>query len=210
MSTAIISGASSDELTVDPTSKAARVVLYGPDGKLVNKRPTFEGSIRVPCARLTAAVAAASLIWAMRYNGANILRVKSGSLQASFDGTAAATTSEYQIVRISAANPTGGTAIQPVATDTTYAIPSIDARFNYAAALTVAGVTIATEFAAEWGTQRQVSATNMLLIANRQALYSSFLDLRAGEGIAIRLGVVAVVGDALGGYFELQEYATTD
>ena len=186
------------------------VVLYGADGKAIYKRPIFEGNIRVPNARLTAAVAAASLIWALRYNGANILRVKSGSLQASFDGTAAATTQQYQIVRISAANATGGTALQPVVTDTTYAIPSIDARFNYAAALGVAGVTIAAEFAAEWGVQRQVSASNQMLIANRQALYSSFLDLRAGEGMAIRLGVVAVVGDGLGGYLELQEYATTD
>ena len=187
------------------------VVLYGSDGKLIYKRPIFEGNIRVPNVRLTAAIAAGSLIWAMRYNGTNILRVKSGSLQASFDGTAAATTQEYQIVRFSAANTTGGTAaIQPVVTDTTYSIPSIDARYGVAAALGVVGVTIATEFAAEWGVQRQVSASNQLLISNRQAVYSSFLDLRSGEGMAIRLGVVSVIGDGLGGYFELQEYLTTD
>lgn len=210
MSVDIISGASSDLLTIDPTPKAARAILYGPDGKLINKRPVFEGSIRVPNARLTAAVAAASLIWALRYNGAKILRVKAGSLTCGFDGTAAATTQEYQLVRISAANPTGGTAIQPVKTSEAMSIPSIDARFNYAAALSVTGVTIATEFAAEWGCQRQVSAGNTLLIANRQALYSSFLDLESGQGVAIRLGVVAVIGDSLGGYFELQEYETTD
>src|SRR3989304_1913436 len=110
---------------------SGNVVLYGADGKLIYKRPTFEGNIRVPNVRLTAAIAAGSLIWAMRYNGANILRVKSGSLQASFDGTAAATTQEYQIVRFSAANTTGGTAaIQPVVTDTAYFIPSVDSRFG--------------------------------------------------------------------------------
>lgn len=186
------------------------VTLLGPDGKPVYKRPIFEGNIRVPNQRLTAAVAANSLIWAMRYNGANILRVKSACLGCGFDGTAAATTQEYQLVRISAANPTGGTPIQPVKTDTTYAIPSIDARFNYAAALSVAGVTIEAEFAVEWGCQRQVSAARTVLLPGRQALYSSFLDLRAGEGMAIRLGVVAVIGDSLGGHFELQEYATGD
>src|SRR3990172_1354832 len=151
-------------------SGGGNVVLYGADGKLIYKRPIFEGNIRVPNVRLTAAIAAGSLIWALRYNGANILRVKSGSLQASFDGTAAATTQEYQIVRFSAANTTGGTAaLQPVVTDTTYSIPSIDARYGVGAALGVVGVTIATEYAAEWGVQRQVSASNQLLIANRQA-----------------------------------------
>jgi hypothetical protein len=188
------------------------VTLLGPDGKPIYKRPLFEGMIRVPNTRITAALTAAAnaLIWSMRYAGANILRVKSGALLAAFDGTAAATTSQFQLVRISAANPGGGTAIQPVKTDTAYVIPSIDARFNYGALLTVTGVTIDTEFAAEWGCQRQVNANNSLNIPGRQALWSSFLDLRNGEGFAIKIGVNTVIGDSIGGYFELQEYATTD
>ena len=36
MAIAVVSGASSDQLTVDPTSKAARVSLYGTDGRPIN------------------------------------------------------------------------------------------------------------------------------------------------------------------------------
>lgn len=84
------------------------------------------------------------------------------------------------------------------------------ARFNYGAALSVTGVTIETEFATEWGCQRQVSATNQMLLPGRPMLYSSFLDLLGGDGFAIRLGVAAVIGDSIGGHFELQEHETAD
>ncbi len=193
------------------TNGSGNVALYGPDGKVIYKRAAFTGLIRVPNQRLTAAIASGSLIWSFRYNGGAgvVLRVKSGILSCGFDGIAASTTQEYQIVRISAANPTGGSTIQPVKTIAS-TIPSIDARFNYAAALTVAGVTIDAEFAVEWGCARQLSAGNQLILPGRESLYGSFLDLLNGEGFAIRLGVTAVIGDSLGGYFELQEYATTD
>jgi len=178
---------------------------------LVFKKPIVDMNIRIPNQRLTAAVAAGSLIWAMRYNGSNKLRVKSGFLLASFDGTAAATTQGYQLVRFSGANTTGGTAIQPVRTDTSGgAIPSIDARFNYAAALGVTSVVLETEYPAEWGVQRQVSANQNMPLPGRNTSYSGFIDLRNGEGLAIRLSVAAVIGDSLGGHFELHEVGVND
>lgn len=41
----IKSGATSDTLTVDPTSKAARVTLYRSDGVEIMHRPTYSGTI---------------------------------------------------------------------------------------------------------------------------------------------------------------------
>lgn len=210
MATEIKSGASADLQTVDPTSKAARGTLYGVDGKLIYKRPTYEANIAVPHLVLSAAVALNSLVWALRYNGTGILRVKSACLLAGFSGTAAVTTSCYRLVRISAANTTGGTALTPVLTDTTYTPLSIDARYNYGAALGVVGVTVGNDAIGEWGAQRQLAALQQLVLNSRAPLYSSVVDLRAGEGIAIKLGIIAVIGDSLGGSLELQEYATTD
>lgn len=48
MSAEIKSGASSDILTVDPISKAARVTLYNPDGTTIAKRSTYRAATIVP------------------------------------------------------------------------------------------------------------------------------------------------------------------
>jgi hypothetical protein len=179
-------------------------------GRVLYKNPIASIFIRIPNARLTAAVAAGSLIWALRYNGANKLRLRAFRALASFDGTAAASTSEFQFVRISAANTTGGTAITPQVVSTTMVLPTVDARFNYAAALGVVGVTIDADYFAEWGVQRQVSANNNLDSPRAYTYPDAVIDLAAGEGIAIRLGVVAVIGDGLGGFLQFDEVATTD
>lgn len=44
----IKSGASSDNLTVDPTSKAARVTLYNPDGTANAEKATYRASTIIP------------------------------------------------------------------------------------------------------------------------------------------------------------------
>ena len=44
----IKSGASSDQLTIDPTSKAARVTLYDSDGQYNGERATYRASTIVP------------------------------------------------------------------------------------------------------------------------------------------------------------------
>lgn len=206
----IKNGVAADDFKRQGAGGGHGVTLMTPAGFFPFKRPDNESNIRIPNQRLTAGIASGSLIWAMRYNGSLKLRVKSGFLLASFDGTAAATTQEYQLVRFSAANTTGGTQLQPVRSDTTGALPTVDARFNYAAALGVAGVTIETEFAAEWGVQRQVSANQNMPLPGRATSYSGFMDLRPGEGLAIRLGVTAVIGDSLGGHLELHEVPLTD
>ena len=44
----IKSGASTDELTVDPTSKAARVTIYGNDGIYAGEKRTYRASTIIP------------------------------------------------------------------------------------------------------------------------------------------------------------------
>jgi len=44
----IKSGASSDQLTIDPTSKAARTTLYAPDGTYVGEKRTYRASTIIP------------------------------------------------------------------------------------------------------------------------------------------------------------------
>src|SRR5437870_522649 len=66
MAIQIISGASNDIQTIDPSSKAARVTLYGPDGEplaFVSNRNRGIADIRV---QQSATTAAPAVVWALR------------------------------------------------------------------------------------------------------------------------------------------------
>lgn len=201
----IKSGATADELTIDPTSKAARITLYDSAGNELHKEPNGSYLLRIPNARLTAAIAANSAIWTVRNGSSRTMRIKRISVSAKFDGTAAATTAQFQLQRFTTATPSGGTALTAVKKRTALGSSTIaDARFNYAAALTVTGVVFEEAFF-EWGVQRQVSAvSNHDLLAGLET-QEALIELAPNEGLAIRLGVVAVIGDALGGYVEWDE-----
>lgn len=207
----IQNGVNEDDFKRQGAAGGYGVTAVTPAGFLVFKRPIFSDSwIRIPNARLTATVAANSLIWSMRYLGPNKLRVKSGMLLAGFDGVAVASTQEYNLVKFAGATPAGGTIIHPVKSDTAQPLPAVDARFNYAAALTVAGVLQDLDFNVSWGAQRRADGNQNVELNSRFTHYSAFFDLLTGEGMGIRLGVAAVVGDSLGGYFELQEVGIDD
>lgn len=113
-------------------------------------------------------------------------------LQGSFDGTAASTQMIAKVERMSAADPTGGSSPVRAKLDTAKAASIIvDAATKGGAILTVGSASFGDLI-----TQ---------LVLSRRAYFSDLylefdkklpLILRPGEGIAIRTGTTAVVGDA--------------
>ena len=66
------SGASSDVLTIDPTSKAARVTLYDTSGNILNQKATY----RAATTALFAAVAGTAPFFALYGSGTKTVRVQ--------------------------------------------------------------------------------------------------------------------------------------
>lgn len=205
----IQSGASADLLTVGATSKAARVEQYDSAGFEVQKPST--GSYMLPINLVhDNAMAAGETVWAMRYvTGALVAKIKRIRLTMGFNGTAAAATPAYRLVRFSAATPTGGTAITVIKKRNSYAGSVVtDARFDSSgvAGLTVAGVTFETAFevfscpASVTGTV----ATRNIEFALPGERFGHF-DLAAGEGLAIQMETASIAGNTLAGGVEWDE-----
>jgi hypothetical protein len=211
MSNQIRSGATSDLLTVDATSKAARATLYDSAGNELLVVPAGEYVAGFLNTRISAIIAAGSAIWAMRAGAANRVYIRELTLMCSFDGTAAATTSFFGLVRFTGANPTGGTALTMFKKRTTYGATNVqDARFNAGAALTVAGITFesTTQAAFGVGCARQVSSTNVLNVGPRDMDRLGGFVLEPNEGLALMCIVATVAGDSVQGHIAWEERTT--
>lgn len=201
----IRSGATSDELTVDPTSKAARVTLYDSTGTKLFHEGADRYILRIP--RMTGGTpAAGSTILAFRNLGAKKVRIRKIGICSSFAGTAAATTQSYQLARFATATPTGGTALTVVKKRSSAAATTVtDARFGGATqtALTVTGVVFETPFA-------HVLCPRQ----NGYAMWADFdfinkeeaFEIDVNEGFAIQIELVAVAGDSISGFIEWDEF----
>jgi hypothetical protein len=219
--------ANARQITVEPVSKAARVLLYDAAGNPLladngalrtitydsdgyEARPIMRGGYMLPVIhqRLSAALVAGATIWTMR-NGTNyLISIRRIFLALGFSGTAAATTSSYQLYRFSGATPTGGIGLTVVKRSSSYPSTSvIDARFNYAASLGVAGVVFETAFAA-CGVQRQVSATQLFDMDYSNVFGGDRINLRLApnEGLAIKIDNTGVIGDTIGGFVDWNEF----
>ncbi len=213
MSTKIVSGASADLLTVDPTSKAARVTLYDTAGNAIDAPPT--GSYMVPInIRQTAATAAAATVFAMRNSTGKTCYIRRIYLVQGFDGTSpAATTLRYGIARFSAATPTGGSTIPIIKKRTSYTTSNVtDVRF-VDTGLTTTSVTFETEFVSlglplysiQVGAPTTSGAcgpvvVNSLMFEKAGQNFDTF-ELAASEGLCIRiLTISTVIGSTLNGF----------
>lgn len=172
--------------------------------------PNIRG-YRLPIAlRQTAASVANSVVWAMRNLGIPNRPVWLRRLQvnASFDGTAAASTSEYQLQRFRTATPSGGAALTVVKHNTDDGASVITYAEVLDTGLTVAGVDFDTSGLAI-GAPRQVGASSQFdfewegLAAG--GANSGMFIVKPTDGICLRLGVAAVIGDALRGYIYWEE-----
>lgn len=145
--------------------------------------------------RQSAATAANQVVWTMRNNSLSpkIVMIERINLAMSFDAGTPITRASlrYELVRFSGANPSGGTAITPILMDTNSPATLVtDARF-LDTGLTTSGITFETAFASV-GCPASDGAT---------AAYTRDMPIKlgAGEGLAIRLNVAAVVGQGLFG-----------
>lgn len=161
--------------------------------------------------RQSAATTAGNVVWAMRnLSQYRALWVRRIDLNAMFDGAPATSTSVYRLLRFTTATPTAGTAITPVPINTRGASPApasivTDARF-LDTGLTQGAMAYPEDAFALVGAPRAVGAVAFL---NRE--WGDFNETRRlvvppGEGIAIRLGLDAVVGDTLQGNIEWFEH----
>jgi len=199
----IKSGDSPDLLKIDPTSKAARVTEYDSAGQELYKTPGGSYLIPISMGRQTAAIAAGSYIWAFRNGAAKTIRLRRIVLTTSFDGTAAATTQTYQIMRFSTATPTGGSVIVIVKKKTTYGASTVvDARQNPAAALGITGVVFETVGMCIQQ-PRQLAPLQQINMPFDQS--NNAYELQPNEGLAINLLVVGVIGDTITGFVEFDE-----
>lgn len=203
---AIQSGASSDLLTIDPVSKAARVTLYDPAGNEIFQRPPTGAYVLPINIRQTAATAANSVVWAMRLvSSPRRVYIRQIILTVAFDGTAAASTSRYALGRFSVATPTGGAVIPVIKKRSNYSASDVtDARF-LDTGLTITGVTFDTPgFIAGCPRGLTGGSSEFVFGTDDGTSFSSF-ELASGEGFWIGLTATAVIGDSLLGWVAWDE-----
>jgi hypothetical protein len=215
MSIIVQSGATSDLLTIDATSKAARVTGYDSAGNELIKPPTASYLMAVPVGRDTAARTAAGAFFAIRNNtSGRTIYIRRIVMTATFDGTGAATTSRLDLARFSGATPSGGTAITlpggAIKKRNSYGSSNLlDARFitGTAGGLTMAGTTVETAFAC-FGVARGAtggSATFIQEFGSAGAYPTDRFELATGEGLCVLAGVTGVIGDGFIGSIEWDE-----
>jgi len=119
-------------------------------------------------------------------------------LSAGFNGTAAASSSIYNLIRFRTATPTGGAALTPILLSGAGTVGIGDARVDEAG-LTVTSVTFDTPWA-QVGHPRQHGAVPYYQ-------HNVALELPTGDGLGIRLGALAVAGDSITGWVTFEEYS---
>lgn len=159
--------------------------------------------------RQTAATAAAACVWAMRNLGIpnRPIALRRLAVNVMFDGTPAASQSQYQLARFRTVTPSLGTALTVVKQNTDDAASVVtDARF-LDTGLTIAGVAFDTA-AMSMGAPRQVGAGCQYVrewpgIMDGQG--SGAFIIKPTDGLCILLGATAVIGDGIQGAIEWDE-----
>lgn len=162
----------------------------------------FNGFYLPVSVRQAAATAAGAVVWTMRNTGATGAAKKvdiiSIDLTTLNDG-AAGGPSHYQLCRFTAATPTGGAALTPVRMRT---LPGVfttivtDAR-QLATGLTMGAAVLGAPFAELRGGAAANQRWTMDM-RDPERMWPGF-ELQPGEGLAIVLGTVAVIGQGIFG-----------
>lgn len=136
MGAQIQSGATSDLLTVDATSKAARVTLYDPRGNHMGERATYSAGLTVK----TATTAGTGPFFTICGSGTRTVRVKRFNMNGTV--ATAATRSEVILKKTSTATSGGtATALTQVPHDSTSPAGTASA-VNFYTALATAGTSV--------------------------------------------------------------------
>jgi|SRR5262245_7549336 len=166
--------------------------------------------------RQTATTAANAVPWAMLLptTAKRPITLRRFLANLSFDGTAAASTSQYQLKRFRSTTPSGGTALTPQAHNKTdfgpgaVAIPSLVAVSFLDTGLTVAGIAVDGPIIS-MGCARQTSAGgyyDMAWEVTETGASGRAITIDPGDGLAIALGLVAVIGDGIQGMISWDEW----
>lgn len=190
----------------DISNEAARVYLAGAGG-VAESYPLPTGAYMTKISmRHTAADAAASIVFAIRNGSTRTLVVRRILITASFDGTAAATTQEYELVAFNSITAdSGATAQTPAKKRNSWPSSSVTSVRGQGL-VTLTGNAVERTFAS-FGVQRQVSATaEYELIYDDPNPYSGIeIEPGTANALGIRVNATAVIGDSLRGLIEWEE-----
>lgn len=176
--------------------KGAFVTLYRADGSAIYQQ--YAGIYRARIEVIPTTLTLGTTYFAMRNLGTRRAFIRVFDLSAGFSGTAALTRSIYELVRFSAATPTGGTAQTALKTRNTWPTSSVtDIRFA-PGGLTTTGVTFEAPF-------HLIGHTNQVTVDRDDRLAPPpddedfWLELAVNEGFAIRANTAIVAGSYLTG-----------
>lgn len=155
----------------------------------------------------TGTTAVDTAVWSMRNaaaSGKNVF-IEKLRLAVSFHGTAAGSTNSYYLCRFDTATPSSGSALTVVKMDSVSPTSAVtDARF-VDTGLTVTSVAFG---AALHYLNNPISVTSGRRWDEIDLYFQPFV-LAPGEGLAIRLGATAVVGQGISGSIQWRERSST-
>ena len=190
--------------TVDTISGAERVTLYNSLGLEIPVPPGGVYCLPVGVMQ-SAASAAGTTVWAMRNGATKTVRLRRILLNFSFFGTAAASIGVYSLHRFTTATPTGGSALNPLAYKSNYPASTVADVRSVDTGLTTTSVVFSDAFAYVAGTRAVAATTPFNLQFTPYVGRNDALELAPNEGLAIRIAITAVIGDALAGTIEWDE-----
>jgi hypothetical protein len=201
MAIQLISGASSDILTIDPASKAARVTLYGPDGEpraFISNRDRGIADVRV---QQSATTGAPAVVWAIRsVTTARVVYVSKLWLQLYQSGTGAATELWYELIKgTGCTGISNGSTVTPLRKRTLLVNPDVEVKV-LDTGLTLTGVTLGSAFFNCLWPRITHSATATANSASNPFVLDfgdEPIELALNEVLAIRTVNTAVVGDGI-------------
>ena len=170
----IKSGASSDLLTIDPTSKAARVSLYDSRGAEIGQKRTYSAATTLK----TATAAGTGVFFEICGSGTTTVRVHRIGIAGTV--ATAAVYGDLELKKYSA-QTTGGTAtaLTPTPHDSTSAAATV-ARVNYYTVLATAGTLVGTV----WSETRFFPITGTIVHMNHTIPF--YWRDQETEGIVLR------------------------
>lgn len=164
--------------------------------------------------RQTAATASTAVVWEILNPPSSLRRVHLRRLfvNVMFDGTSAASQSQYQLSRFRSTTPAAGSAqtvVKQIVSDATVGKDSVVTSRFLDTGLTVAGIAVDAP-GASFGAPRTQGAScqyNMDYPAAEAVgdTLKGQLVLEPGDGLALVLGVAAVIGDGIQGWVEWDE-----
>jgi hypothetical protein len=210
----IKSGATADQLTIDPDMKAARVTLYSPGAAGAAVHPTYSGAFITRVETVPSSTGGDSAYFTMRNTGSKQVFIRNINLICMFSGTGAINTrSLFKLERFTVATPSGGTVGVAVKRNTALAGSTSVGDIRYSnAAITTTGVTFEGGFHI-FGTVNAPTgaATAVPAYPPRVALDFSTggeegrFALAVGEGLALRSYGTIVAGVAVYGSISWDE-----